>query len=157
MREVVERRYSSLKEEPDPVWPDLIMVDGGKGQLSSAVEILKNLNITNIPIIGLAKRLEEIFVPDKSEAIIIPRTSSALKLLQQVRDESHRFAITYHQNLRSKTISSELENIKGIGPAKRKELMKKFGSLKRIKEASVEELMEIKGITEELAKILKES
>ncbi|MFO7811306.1 MAG: excinuclease ABC subunit UvrC [Candidatus Delongbacteria bacterium] len=157
MREVIERRYSSLKEEPDPVWPDLIMVDGGKGQLSSAVEILANLNITNIPIIGLAKRLEEVFVPDKSEAIIIPRTSSALKLLQQVRDESHRFAITYHQTLRGRSISSELENIKGIGPAKRKELLNKFGSLKRIKEASLEELMEAKGITEELAKKIKES
>lgn len=157
MREVIERRYSSLKEEPDPVWPDLIMVDGGKGQLSSAVEILADLNITNIPIIGLAKRLEEVFVPDKSEAITIPRTSSALKLLQQVRDESHRFAITYHQTLRGRSISSELENIKGIGPAKRKELLNKFGSLKRIKEASIEELMEIKGITEELAKKIKES
>ena len=157
MREVIERRYSSLKEEPDPVWPDLIMVDGGKGQLSSAVEILADLNITNIPIIGLAKRLEEVFVPEKSEAIIIPRTSSALKLLQQVRDESHRFAITYHQTLRGKSISSELENIKGIGPSKRKELLNKFGSLKRIKEASIEELMEIKGITEELAKKIMES
>lgn len=157
MREVIERRYSSLKEEPDPVWPDLIMVDGGKGQLSSAVEILADLNITNIPIIGLAKRLEEVFVPDKSEAIIIPRTSSALKLLQQVRDESHRFAITYHQTLRGRSISSELENIKGIGPAKRKELLNKFGSLKRIKEASLEELMQVKGVTEELAKKIKES
>ncbi|MBU4486903.1 MAG: excinuclease ABC subunit UvrC, partial [Candidatus Delongbacteria bacterium] len=122
MREVIERRYTSLKEEEEPVWPDLIMVDGGKGQLSSAVEILEKLNMSNIPIIGLAKRLEEVFVPDKSEAVIIPRTSSALKLLQQVRDESHRFAITYHQTLRGKSISSELENIKGIGPAKRKEL-----------------------------------
>ncbi|MDY0016875.1 MAG: excinuclease ABC subunit UvrC [Candidatus Delongbacteria bacterium] len=157
MREVIERRYSSLKEEPDPVWPDLIMVDGGKGQLSSAVEILADLNITNIPIIGLAKRLEEVFVPEKSEAIIIPRTSSALKLLQQVRDESHRFAITYHQTLRGRSISSELENIKGIGPAKRKELLNKFGSLKRIKEASLEELMQVKGVTEELAKKIKES
>lgn len=157
MREVIERRYSSLKEEPDPVWPDLIMVDGGKGQLSSAVEILADLNITNIPIIGLAKRLEEVFVPEKSEAIIIPRTSSALKLLQQVRDESHRFAITYHQTLRGRSISSELENIKGIGPAKRKELLNKFGSLKRIKEASIEELMQVKGVTEELAKKIKES
>ncbi|MDD3045914.1 MAG: excinuclease ABC subunit UvrC, partial [Candidatus Delongbacteria bacterium] len=157
MREVIERRYSSLKEEPDPVWPDLIMVDGGKGQLSSAVEILAKLNLSQIPIIGLAKRLEEVFVPDKSEAIIIPRTSSALKLLQQVRDESHRFAITYHQNLRGRSISSELENIKGIGPAKRKELLNKFGSLKRIKEASLEELMQVKGVTEELAKKIKES
>lgn len=157
MREVIERRYSSLKEEPDPVWPDLIMVDGGKGQLSSAVEILAKLNLSQIPIIGLAKRLEEVFVPDKSEAIIIPRTSSALKLLQQVRDESHRFAITYHQTLRGRSISSELENIKGIGPAKRKELLNKFGSLKRIKEASLEELMQVKGVTEELAKKIKES
>ena len=156
MREVIERRYTGLKEEEEPVYPDLIMVDGGKGQLSSAVEILEQLNLSNIPIIGLAKRLEEVFVPDKSEAIIIPRTSSALKLLQQVRDESHRFAITYHQTLRGKSISTELEEIKGIGPAKRKELFNKFGSLKRIKEASIQELMEVKGITEELAKKIKE-
>jgi excinuclease ABC subunit C len=156
MREVIERRYTSLKEEEEPVYPDLIMVDGGKGQLSSAVEILEKLNLSQIPIIGLAKRLEEVFVPDKSEAIIIPRTSSALKLLQQVRDESHRFAITYHQTLRGKSISTELEEIKGIGPAKRKELFNKFGSLKRIKEASLEELMQVKGVTEELAKKIKE-
>ena len=155
MREVIERRYSSLAEQTEPQYPDLIMVDGGKGQLSSALEILSGLKLTHIPLIGLAKRLEEVFVPGKSEAIIIPRTSSSLKLLQQLRDESHRFAVSYHQILRGKSVSSGLENIKGIGPSKRKELLKIFGSLKRIKEAPVEDITKIKGINSELALEIK--
>ncbi|MDA3886633.1 MAG: excinuclease ABC subunit UvrC [Candidatus Delongbacteria bacterium] len=156
MREVVVRRYKRLSEEDDPIFPDLLMVDGGKGQLSSAVKILKDLGLSEIPIIGLAKRLEEVFVPGKSEAVFIPRTSSALILLQRVRDEAHRFAITYHKNLRGKTIGSQLEDIKGVGPATRKLLIQKFSSLKRIKEASVEDLMTVKGVTEELAIEIKE-
>ncbi|MBN2789414.1 MAG: excinuclease ABC subunit C [Candidatus Delongbacteria bacterium] len=155
MREVVERRYKRLSDEEEPVFPDLIMVDGGKGQLSSAVRILSEVGISDVPVIGLAKRLEEVFVPGKSEAIIIPRTSSALKLLQQVRDESHRFAITYHKNLRGRSIGSSLEDIKGIGPATRKLLMQKFSSLKRIKEASLDELLSVKGITQDLAEKIK--
>ncbi len=155
MREVIERRYSSLKEEKEPEYPDLIMVDGGKGQLSSALEVLSELELTHIPVIGLAKRLEEVFLPGKSEAVIIPRTSSSLKLLQQIRDESHRFAVSYHQNLRGKTVSSGLEQIKGIGPAKRKELLKKFGSVKRIAEAEIEDLKAIRGINDGIAREIK--
>ncbi|NOR46401.1 MAG: excinuclease ABC subunit C [Candidatus Delongbacteria bacterium] len=156
MREVVERRYKRLSEEKDPIFPDLVMVDGGKGQLSSAVKILKGLGLSEIPIIGLAKRLEEVFVPGKSEAIFIPRTSSALILLQRIRDEAHRFAITYHKSLRSKSIGSQLEDIKGIGPATRKSLIQKLSSLKRIKEASVEDLMTVKRVTAKLAEKIKE-
>ncbi|MCK4980457.1 MAG: excinuclease ABC subunit C, partial [Candidatus Delongbacteria bacterium] len=155
MREVVERRYKRLSEEEEPVFPDLVMVDGGKGQLSSALKILKDLGLSEIPIIGLAKRLEEVFVPGKSEAIFIPRTSSALILLQRVRDEAHRFAITYHKNLRSKSIGSQLEDIKGIGPVMRKSLIQKFSSLKRIRETSVKDLMAVKGVTETLAEQIK--
>jgi excinuclease ABC subunit C len=97
MREVVERRYSRLIEEGGTS-PDLIVVDGGKGQLSSAVEVLGQLNYTSTPIVGLAKRLEEVFFPGQSDPLLIPRTSSSLKLLQQIRDEAHRFAITYHRS-----------------------------------------------------------
>ncbi len=145
MREVIERRYTRLKEENQPL-PDLIMVDGGKGQLSSAVEILDNLGFTNYNIIGLAKRLEEVFLPNNSDPELIPKTSSGLKLLQQVRDEAHRFAITFHRERRSKrTIKSELTDIKGIGISIAKKLLATFGSLEGIKKSNFEELEKIVG------------
>ncbi|MEO8231722.1 MAG: excinuclease ABC subunit UvrC, partial [Ignavibacteriota bacterium] len=146
MREVIERRYTRLKEENQPL-PDLIMVDGGKGQLSSAVEILDNLGFNNYNIIGLAKRLEEVFLPNNSDPELIPKTSSGLKLLQQIRDEAHRFAITFHRVRRSKRIiRSELTDIKGIGTETAKLLLEKFGSLESIKQASQKELEEVVGI-----------
>jgi excinuclease ABC subunit C len=145
MREVVERRYTRLVEEAG-VMPDLIMVDGGKGQLSSAVEVLQRLGLSSIPIIGLAKRLEEVFVPEESEPVTIARTSSSLRLLQQVRDEAHRFAITYHRKLRSKRIlNTELDLIKGIGKARAKELLEAFGSVQGVKFATEEQIGEIVG------------
>ena len=145
MREVIERRYTRLKEENQSL-PDLIMVDGGKGQLSSAVEILDNLGFTNYNIIGLAKRLEEVFLPNNSDPELIPKTSSGLKLLQQVRDEAHRFAITFHRARRSKrTIKSELTDIKGIGVSIAKKLLETFGSLEGIKKSNFEELEKIVG------------
>ena len=120
MREVLTRRYARLKREGGHL-PDLIVVDGGKGQLSSGVEALKDAGIFgDVPIIGLAKRLEEVFVPYRSDAYMLPKTSSGLKLLQRVRDEAHRFAITFHRDLRSKrTFSSTLTDIPGIGKKKR--------------------------------------
>lgn len=145
MREVVERRYTRLVEEAGAM-PDLIMVDGGKGQLSSAVEVLQRLGLSSIPIIGLAKRLEEVFVPEESEPVTIARTSSSLRLLQQVRDEAHRFAITYHRKLRSKRIlNTELDLIKGIGKARAKELLEAFGSVQGVKFATEEQIGEIVG------------
>ena len=145
MREVVERRYTRLMEEGSAA-PDLIMVDGGKGQLSSAVEVLRRLNLSPTPIIGLAKRLEEVFVPGESEAITIPRTSSSLKLLQQIRDEAHRFAITYHRTLRSKRIlQTELDLIKGVGKKRATELLESFGSVQGVKFATEEQIAEIVG------------
>jgi len=122
------------------------MVDGGKGQLSSAVEVLQRLNMSPTPIIGLAKRLEEVFVPGGSEAITIPRTSSSLKLLQQIRDEAHRFAITYHRTLRSKRIlQTELDLIKGVGKKRATELLESFGSVQGVKFATEEQIAEIVG------------
>ncbi|MBX2977096.1 MAG: excinuclease ABC subunit UvrC [Ignavibacteriaceae bacterium] len=145
MQEVVSRRYTRLLNEQQPL-PDLIMVDGGKGQLSSAFEILNGLGLKNYTIIGLAKRLEEVFLPNQSEAIIIPKTSSSLKLLQQVRDEAHRFAITFHRLLRSKrTITTSLLEIKGIGEQNAFALITAFGSVKKIKSASVDALTEVIG------------
>ncbi|MCX6135433.1 MAG: excinuclease ABC subunit UvrC [Ignavibacteriales bacterium] len=145
MREVVERRYSRLIEEGGTN-PDLIVVDGGKGQLSSAVEVLGQLNFTSTPIVGLAKRLEEVFLPGESDPLLIPRTSSSLKLLQQIRDEAHRFAITYHRTLRSRRIlKTELDLIKGVGKTRATELLESFGSVQGVKFATEEQIAEIVG------------
>jgi excinuclease ABC subunit C len=114
--------------------PDLIVIDGGKGQLSSAVHVLNDIGMKNVKIIGLAKRLEEVFLPEHNEAQSIPKTSSGLKLLQRVRDEAHRFAITFHRSLRDKrTLRSELEAIKGIGKKTASKLLTEFGSVEKIK------------------------
>lgn len=146
MREVIERRYSKLLTENE-TFPDLIMVDGGKGQLSSAVEVLNKLGVKDYNIIGLAKRLEEVFFPGKSEPETIAKTSSGLKLLQQIRDEAHRFAITFHRQRRTKRIiSTELTEIKGIGTQTAKLLIEKFGSLEAVKSSSLEELASVIGI-----------
>ena len=145
MREVIERRYTNLLEMKENI-PDLIVVDGGKGQLSSAVEVLDSLGIQNYNIIGLAKRLEEVFLPGKTDPELIPKTSSGLKLLQQIRDEAHRFAITFHRSRRSKRIiKSELTDIKGIGPETAKKLLSELGSVEAIKKSDIHKLSEIVG------------
>ena len=126
--------------------PDLIMVDGGKGQLSSACEVLRELSLQSQPIISLAKRLEEVFVPDESDPVPIPKSSSALRLLQQVRDEAHRFAITFHRSLRDKrTLQTELDLIGGVGKKRAKELLEAFGSVQGVKFATETQLSEIVG------------
>jgi len=154
MREVIERRYSRLIEEQG-AFPDLIMVDGGKGQLSSAVEVLDKLGMTDQPIIGLAKRLEEVFLPRRAEPELIPKASSGLRLLQQVRDEAHRFAITFHRSLRTKrTLQTELDLIAGVGKKRAKELLEAFGSVQGVKFATGEQLAEIVG--EKVAEKIRE-
>jgi len=138
--EVVKRRYKRQLDEEKEL-PDLILIDGGKGQLSSAMKSLGELNISEIPIVGLAKRLDEVFTPYESEPLNIPKTSSALKLLQQVRDEAHRVAITHHRSRRKKSaIASTLDSIEGVGEARKKLLLKHFGSVKKIAQVSLEEL-----------------
>jgi len=145
MQEVVERRYSRALQEKTAL-PDLIMVDGGKGQLSSALEVLQKLQLQHVPMIGLAKRLEEVFLPGQEDSLQLPRTSSGLRLLQQVRDEAHRFAITFHRSLRAKRIiQTELDMIKGIGKKKAEELLKAFGSLEGVRAASREQLAHVIG------------
>lgn len=142
MREVLTRRYSKVNQTKTKL-PDLIVVDGGKGQLSSAVEALRDVGLFGqIPVIGLAKRLEEVFVPGKSDALMLPKTSSGLKLLQRLRDEAHRFAITFHRHKRSqRTFKSSLSDIHGVGKASAEKLLKKFGSVKRISELTEDEII----------------
>ncbi len=146
MREIVTRRYTRVMKEKQQI-PDLIVIDGGKGQLSSAVEVLKEIGFYGqATVIGLAKRLEEVFFPGEPEPIMIPKTSSSLKLLQRVRDEAHRFAITFHREKRRKrTLRSELTDIEGIGPKTAEKLIKQFGSVKKVKESTEDQLLEALG------------
>ena len=146
MREVVSRRYARLIAENGSL-PDLIIIDGGKGQLSAATEVLKELNIFDkVTVIGLAKRLEEVFIPGQSESLLLPRTSSSLRLIQFLRDEAHRFAITYHRKLRSaRTIKTELTEIEGVGEKIANKLLIKFGSVENIRSLSNDDLIKETG------------
>ncbi|HUH46298.1 MAG TPA: excinuclease ABC subunit UvrC [Arenibacter sp.] len=146
MEEVVLRRYRRLLDEGEPL-PQLIVIDGGKGQLSSALKSLEVLGLRGrIAIVGIAKRLEEIYFPDDSIPLYLDKKSESLKIIQQLRNEAHRFGITFHRNKRSKTaMTSELEGIKGIGEKTVEELLKKYKSVKRIKEASLKDLTETIG------------
>jgi excinuclease ABC subunit C len=174
MREALTRRFARYKEaveNPTPVpvggkdrdksWrllPDLLIVDGGKGQLGVAVEVLTEFDLMDkVPVVGLAKQFEEVYFPNESEPLLLPRRSQALYLVQRVRDEAHRFAITSHRKQRTKLgLASQLETISGVGPAKRKRLLKAFDhSIDRIRQASVEELTQVPGITEEIAASIK--
>jgi|AntRauTorcE11897_2_1112592.scaffolds.fasta_scaffold00341_17 excinuclease ABC subunit C len=146
MKEILIRRYSRVQKEGQHI-PDLIIVDGGKGQLSSSVEALKEIDFYGeCEIIGLAKRLEEVFLPGMKDPIMIPKKSSALKLLQQARDEAHRFAINFHRQKRSKrTVKTELLDISGVGEKTAQKLLKEFGSVKKIKKAKKAEIQAVAG------------
>ncbi|KAA6337091.1 UvrABC system protein C [termite gut metagenome] len=146
MYETISRRYKRLSNESEK-FPQLIIVDGGKGQLSAAVVALKDLDLYGkMAIIGIAKRLEEIYFPNDPIPLYLDKNSESLKLIQQMRDEAHRFGITFHRNKRSKQqVTSELDNIKGIGPSAKEILLKKYKSLKRIKDAHANELIELIG------------
>jgi len=145
MREVVGRRYKRLLEESKEL-PDLVLIDGGKGQLGAAVAALEELGLGEQPVVSLAKREELIFVRGRDEPIALPRSSPVLQLVQRVRDEAHRFAIGFHRQVRSRrTITSELDEIPGIGPAKRRKLLSAFGSLRGVRGASEAELAGVVG------------
>ena len=151
MREVTSRRYGAIDN-----LPDLIVIDGGIGQLNSALEIIRGAG-HKVPVVGLAKQFELIFVEDSSVPIELPKDSQALKLMQRIRDEAHRFAITYHRKLRRKrNLKSELDNVAGIGTKRRTELFKAFGTLAKIKSAAVEELSAVPSMTRAAAESLKE-
>jgi excinuclease ABC subunit C len=147
MSEVIFRRFSRAIEEKQDL-PDLVVIDGGKGQLSAAMDSIKKLNLENdLTVIGLAKRLEEVFFPGQSDSIQLPKTSSSLKVIQQIRDEAHRFAITYHRLLRDKrTLQTELTNIDGIGDNLAKKLLIQFGSVEGVKNATSEDLDKVIGL-----------
>ena len=174
MAEVLGRRFKRLAREreqvrrggdgPQPArldgWgapPDLVVVDGGKGQLSAALDILRDMDLADIPVAGLAKREEELFVPDMQEPIRLARRSQGLYLLQRIRDEAHRFAITYHRQVRSRRgMASVLDGVPGIGPKRKQALLRKFGSVQRIRDADVETIAATLGMTRRLAETVKE-
>ena len=152
MKEVVYRRYKRLLDE-NKMLPDLILIDGGRGQLNVAKKILDELDLHNMPIIGLAKRLEEVFIPGYSKAQNIPKASPAVILLRKIRDEAHRFAITYHRNKRDKDITKSILDITpGIGEKRKNILLKEFGSVKNLKKHSTKEISEKTGVSEKIVK-----
>ncbi len=160
MREMLSRRFEAarVKDPKFAALPDLVVVDGGKGQLGCALEVLSKTGFGHLPVAGLAKEFEQIYVPAQSQPITLPRHSPALQLLQHLRDEAHRFAVTYHRKRRAKRKTrSVLDNVPGIGPARRKSLLRKFGSLKRMREASVDELAATPGMTRPVAEAVWEA
>ncbi len=152
MQEVVGRRYRRLLDESKPL-PDLVLIDGGKGQLSSVRQVLNELGLVDLPVVGLAKRLEEVFRPGQSDPIVIPRSSPALKMLMQARDEAHRFAVTFHRQRRgNRMIRSELDNIPGVGPKRKQQLILALGSVENIRKSTEEELKSVKGVGKDAAR-----
>jgi excinuclease ABC subunit C len=157
MKEVVKRHFSRKLSE-NRMDTDLIMVDGGKGQLSAALSGLISIEYPPTPILGLAKRNEEIFLPNRTDPVILDRSSPALKLLQAVRDEAHRFAISYHRELRGKRIEeSILDEIEGIGQNRKIQILREFGSIENLKKSSTGQIAErIPGIGLKLAEMIKD-
>jgi excinuclease ABC subunit C len=171
MQEMLRRRFKRMADEgyrdPSKIkkgdeqdsWaliPNLVIIDGGKGQLNAALEVLDEFELRDaVPIVGLAKREEEIFLPGQPEPVILPRSSQALFLVQRIRDEAHRFGVTYHRNLRGKSaVRSSLDEVEGIGPKRRQALLKKFGSLEAIRTASIDELAAVPGMNRRIAEQL---
>ncbi len=163
LSEVLSRRFKHLKDTDTPasdtwaILPDLILIDGGKGQLSAARETMLQSGVGFVPSVSLAKENEEIFTPDKSSPIILSHSAPALQLLQRLRDEAHRFALGYHQQLHKReSFASAFDNIPGIGPRRKRALFKSLGSSESIRQASIEELASVKGISKSLARKVKE-
>ncbi|MDE2803111.1 MAG: helix-hairpin-helix domain-containing protein, partial [Chloroflexota bacterium] len=168
MREVLTRRFgrmaaqSGAEASGEPAWgivPDLVLIDGGRGHLSTAHQALLDLGVSTdvVPLASLAKEREELFALQSAEPILLPRDAQALFLVQQIRDEAHRFAISYHQKLRSRRATrSALDQVSGIGPKRRRMLIRHFGSLQGVRRASLDELAALPGMTRELAQRIKE-
>ncbi|MBI2866424.1 MAG: excinuclease ABC subunit UvrC [Chloroflexi bacterium] len=166
LQEVLRRRFHRAPAEgahPElaegDIWaivPDLVLIDGGKGQLSAVLEVLGELGVKDVPLASLAKEKEEVFLPGRAESLMLPRTSGALYLLQRVRDEAHRFALAYHLQVRQRrTMHSPLDEVPGIGPKRKRALIRHFGSLKGVREAPVEEVAALPGFTRQLAEKVK--
>jgi excinuclease ABC subunit C len=160
IKEVVSRRFSHYGDSVTNSWaqkPDLVLIDGGKGQLASALKAMKENGAADVPIVSLAKENEEVFLPDRSKPIPLPLDSPALSLLRRLRDEAHRFAVSYHRKLRShRTFKSVLDNLPGIGPSRKRNLIKKYGSVAGIRRASISDLAQVININEALARQIKE-
>jgi excinuclease ABC subunit C len=165
MHEVITRRFRRfLAENAQPAHekkfaypPNLVVIDGGKGQLAAAKRALDELGVDGVGVCALAKRLEEVFLPDRDESVLLPRSSEALYLLQRIRDEAHRFAVRYHRSVRGKQMTeSAFDDVPGVGPARRRALLDHFGSLKRVRDASVDELAAVEGISDTLAAAIHE-
>jgi excinuclease ABC subunit C len=165
MAEVIRRRFARSMEQAQngsekrnyrfAYPPNLVVIDGGKGQLGAAVQAMTELGVRGVTTVSLAKRMEEVFLPDRSDPIRIPRTSEALYLLQQVRDEAHRFALTYHRLRRGKRMTaSVLDSVQGLGEVRRKKLLRHFGSVKAMREASVDEIAAVQGVPKPVAQAL---
>jgi excinuclease ABC subunit C len=162
LQAILKRRFKHLGGEtstPDAwaIMPDLVLIDGGRGQLNAALSAMREAGVASIPIASLAKENEEIFIPQRQEPIVLPRSSPGLQLLQRLRDEAHRFALGYYQRLRRReTFASAFDDMPGIGPKRKRALLKRFGSIQAIREATIEELAATEGMTENLARRVKE-
>jgi excinuclease ABC subunit C len=159
MQEVLRRRFKRVKAQDATSWaviPDLVLIDGGRGHLTTVLEVMQELEIDSMPLAAIAKENEEIFLPSAAQPLVLPRDSQALYLLQRIRDEAHRFALSYHLHVRKKAALKSEWSVPGIGPKRKRALVKKFGSVRGIKEASTEELMEVPGMTRRLAERVKE-
>jgi excinuclease ABC subunit C len=162
-REVLRRRFRGPRpgdegsgEERRWAMPDLVLIDGGKPQVGAAKGVLDELGLHDLPLAGIAKEREELFQPDRSEPVVLPPTSQALYLVQRIRDEAHRFAITYHRDLRRKaSVRSKFDDLPGVGPRRRGALLRVFGSIKRVREAPVEQIAAVPGIGPALAQKIK--
>jgi excinuclease ABC subunit C len=155
-REVLQRRFGRALEQ-GTVLPDLVLIDGGRGQLNVGLTVLQDLGLDYIPVIALAKQEEEVYVGDSPQPLLLDPTSPALHTLQKIRDEAHRFAITYHKKLRTRrTIQSVLDAIPGVGPTLRTSLLKTLGSARRVREASVAELAAVPKVTPKMAQRIYE-
>ncbi len=177
MQEMLRRRFGRMgkgqpetnggtqgggsKGRADKDWgtvPDLVLIDGGKGHLNAALEVMLELGLASVPLTSIAKKEEELFIPEMADPVLLPRNSQGLYLVQRMRDEAHRFAITYHRNLRSKnSIGSAVDDIPGIGPKRKKALMQRFGSVQGLRDAPVEEMSTVVGMTRSLADKVKAS
>jgi excinuclease ABC subunit C len=165
LQEVLRRRFARYGRSAEGIpaepsfssLPDVVLIDGGKGQLSAAREVLESMGLGQVPTFGLAKEQEELFEPERSEPIRLPLDSEALFLVQRIRDEAHRFAITFHRVVRRRdAFTSVLDGITGLGPVRRRALMRAFGSIDSIRNASTDDLMTVKGITRPVAVAIKE-
>ena len=159
MRETLRRRFQrSAADGAGWPLPDLVILDGGKGQLSAGQAALSDAGLLQIPIAALAKEREELFVPARPDPIVLPRTSQGLYLVQRIRDEAHRFAVTYHQKVRAKrAVQSVLDDVEGVGPAKKRALLRRFGSVRGMREAPVSDLASVSGVGAALAERIKQA